>query len=83
MKDARVNCNIYLLDGNVYRQQLNISYINLYDDRCEIDFIFNKKGKYKIQIFGNGTGELTTHSILEYTANVENDAKRIIFSYSL
>ena len=79
MKNARASCNIYLLDGNVYKQQLNISYINVYDDRCEIDLIFNKKGKYKIQIYGNGTGDSTTHSILDYTVNVENDAKKELY----
>lgn len=76
MKSANASCNVYLLDGNVYRQQLNMEYINFYDDRFEIDFIFNKKGKYKIQVFGNGTGDKTTHSMLDYVVNVENDAKK-------
>ena len=43
-------CSIYLLDGNTYKQQLNLTAINFYDDRFEIDGIFNQKRKYKVQI---------------------------------
>ena len=46
-------CNIYLLKANVYQQLLNLSMINFYDDRFEVDCIFNEKGKYKIRIYGN------------------------------
>ena len=76
MKNANVKCNVYLLDGNVYRQQLNHSLTNYYDEKIEFDLIFNKKGKYKIQLYGNGTGDSTMYSILDYVINVENDAKK-------
>jgi len=75
-KDAKVSCNVYLLDGNTYRQQLNQSLVNFYKDRIEFDLIFNKKGKYKIQLFGNNNGESTMYSILDYVVNVEKDAEK-------
>ena len=69
-------CNVYLLQGNVYQQLLNLSYINFFDDKFEVNCIFNKKGKYKIQIFGNNErGQENNMQILEYIVNVESDAK--------
>ena len=69
-------CNVYLLQGNVYQQLNNLSYINFYDDKFDVHCIFNKKGKYKIQIFGNKErGQKKNMDILEYVVNVENDAK--------
>ena len=49
--------------------------INFYDDRFEIDCIFNKKGKYEVQIFGNSERGKGNQYILEYQVIVENDAK--------
>ena len=46
-------CNIYLLQNNVYQQLTNLSLINFYEDKFEVDCIFNQRGKYKIKIFGN------------------------------
>lgn len=76
MKKAGASCNVYLLQGNCYNQQLKLSYTNYYEDRFEVDCIFNKKGKYKVQLFGNDTGDKTTTSIMDYTVIVENDAKQ-------
>ena len=53
----------------------NISMINFYNDRFEIDCIFNKKGKYEVEIFGNSKRVKQTYSILNYQVIVENDAK--------
>ena len=53
----------------------NISMINFYNDRFEIDCIFNKKGKYEVEIFGNSERVNNTYSILNYQVIVENDAK--------
>ena len=76
MKKKRTNCNIYLLEGNCYNQKLNLTLINYYEDRFDIDCIFNKKGKYKVTLFGNDNiTDTKTTSIMEYTVNVENDAK--------
>ena len=75
MKSAGASCNIYLLESNCYNQLLNFTYTNYYEDRFESDCIFNKKGKYKVELFGNDTGDKTTSSILEHTVIVENDAK--------
>ena len=55
--------------------QDNINIINCFNDRFEIDCIFNKKGKYKIEIFGNSEKGKEIKYILEYEVNVENDAK--------
>ena len=68
-------CSIYLLEGNIYQQQLNLTSINFYDNRFEVDGIFNQKGKYKVQIFANNDKEMHHDMILEYNVNVENDAK--------
>ena len=67
--------DIYLLQGNVYQQVLNSTNINFYEDKFEVDCIFNKKGKYKVEIFGNNDGSNHYRQILEYSVNVENDAK--------
>ena len=69
-------CSIFLLQGNVYQQLLNLCYINFYEDRFEVDCIFNEKGKYKVRIFGNSVrGQKNNNDILEYTVNVVNSAK--------
>ena len=79
MKSAGASCCIFLLEGNCYKQQLNLSYVNYYDDRFEVDCIFNKKGKYKVQLFGNDTGDISTKGIIDYTVIVTNDAKNELF----
>ena len=78
MKNAGANASIYLLSGNCYNQQLKLNYNNYYDDRFEVDCIFNKKGKYKVQLFGNDTGDTKTFGIIDYIVKVENDAKNEI-----
>ena len=84
MENKGDSCSIYLLQGNCYNQQLNLSMLNFYKDRFEVDCIFNKKGKYKVKIFGNNDGTSHYHDILAYTVNVENDAKKSLkFPHSL
>ena len=56
-------------------QQLNLTSINCLGDRFEVDCIFNKKGRYKVQLYGNSDGGDSYSSILTYIVNVENDAK--------
>lgn len=76
MKNARANCNVYLLEGNTYMQQLNCMSMNYYNDRVEFDCIFNKRGKYKIELFGNNNNnENITHSMMDYIVQVDNDAR--------
>ena len=73
-------CHIYLLEGNCYMQQLNVNIVNFYNDRFEIDAIFNKKGKYKVEIFGNNDRGKHYLDMLEYAVNVENNAiKKLAF----
>ena len=73
-------CNIYLLEGNCYMQQLNVNIVNFYNDRFEIDALFNKKGKYKVEIFGNNDRGKHYLDMLEYAVNVENNAiKKLAF----
>ena len=45
------------------------------EDRFEVDCIFNKKGKYKVELLGNNKEENLFHNIITYIVNVENDAK--------
>ena len=66
--------NIFLLENNIYQQQLNLDKTTFLNDRIEFDFIFNKKGRYKIRLFGNNDKGPTTHSIMTYIVNVHNNA---------
>jgi len=80
MDQKGATCNIYLLEGNCYMQQLNVEIVNFYNDRFEIDAIFNKKGKYKVEIFGNNDRGKHYLDMLEYAVNVENNAiKKLAF----
>ena len=56
-------------------KQNNLCKINFYNDRLEIDCIFNKKGEYEVEIFGNNERGKETHYMLEYKVIVEKDAK--------
>ena len=77
MSSKTAMADIYLLQGNVYQQLLNSTSINFYDDRFEVDCIFNKKGKYKVTIFGNNDRSANkSNDILEYIVNVQNNAKK-------
>ena len=73
------SCNLYLLEGNTYMQQLNVTIINFYDDRLEVDTIYNKKGKYLVRIYGNKDRGKNFIDMLEYTVQVENDSKQKLF----
>ena len=79
MKNVEADANIYLLSGNCYYQQLRLNYINYYDDRFEVDCIFNKKGQYKIELYGTDNGDSKTFGIIDYIVKVENDAKKEIY----
>jgi len=72
-KDA--SCKINLFYEKHIITQSNLDMINFYDDRFEIDCIFNKKGKYEVQIFRNSERGKGNQYILEYQVIVENDAK--------
>ena len=77
------SCSIYLLEGNVYQQQLNLDKISFYQDRIEFDFIFNRKGRYKIYLFGNNDKGKITHNIMTYIVNVHNNnLNELKFPYS-
>ena len=74
--------NIYLLENNIYQQQLNLNKITFLHDRIEFDFIFNKKGKYNIELFANDDKGQITQRIMNYIVNVHNDAeKELKFPY--
>ena len=78
MKNKGLMCSISLLEGkNNSKKKLEekLSLINFYDDRIEIDCIFNKKGKYKIAFLGNKGDSIVHTSVLSYAINVEKDAK--------
>ena len=69
------NCNIYLLQGNTYYQQSNLHRIEFFRDRIEFDCLFNKKGRYKVELFANCDKGNVTHDIITYIVNVHNDSK--------
>ena len=48
-------------------------------NRFEIRVIFNKKGKYKVVIYGNNDRGKNYLFMLEYAINVENDAIKNLF----
>ena len=79
MNNIGSNCNIYLLEKNIYKQKLNCHMINYYKDRLEFKCIFNNKGKYKVILFGNNDGGQKSHNIIEYSINVNNKAKIELF----
>ena len=55
---------------------MNVEKIDFYDDRFEVNAIFNKKGKYKVEIFGNNVRNTTCHGMIEYIVEVQNDSKK-------
>ena len=74
MNQKGAMCNIYLLEENCYVKQLNVDVINFYKDRFEVNTIFNKKGKYKVVIYGNNERGKSYEGMLEYAVIVENNA---------
>ena len=76
MNTKGASCNVYYLEGNIYKQQLKTTKIDFYDDRFEIETIFNKKGKYLVQMFGNNDKGNSYYDISEYAVEVEKDNKQ-------
>ena len=74
MNQKGATCNILLFEGNSYVQQLNSNITSFYEDRFEISAIFNKKGKYKVVIYGNNERGKSYEGMLEYAVIVENNA---------
>ena len=68
-----VKCKIYRLEENNYIQQTKSYIINCYKDRFEINTIFWRKGKYKVEIYGKKVRGNYYLFMLEYAVNVEND----------
>ena len=69
------SCKINLFYESSVIKQNNLCKINFYNDRLEIDCIFNKKGEYEVEIFGNNERGKETHYMLEFKVIVEKDAK--------
>ena len=76
MKNKNASCKIYYEENNCYKQILNCDMITYFDDRFKVKCIFNKKGKYKIELFGNKDGGPKTYNILVYIVLVEKDSKK-------
>jgi len=79
IKGKGLMCSHYLLNGKMQKEE-HLSLINFYNDKIEIDCIFNKKGKYKVDFLGNKGDSLIYTSALSYVVNVFKDAK-ILLSY--
>ena len=65
---------MYKLEGNKYISQNNSYKINILEDRAEIECIFNRKGEYRIDIYGNKDGGRTTYDMIIYIVKVNKDA---------
>ncbi len=76
IKNKGVLCNVSFLLGKTYFNQPGLSFIIPCENRFEINCIFNKKGTYLINIFGNKDGGDHYRSMIEYKANVKNDSKK-------
>ena len=57
-------------------QQSNSNITNIFEDRIVISAVFNKKGKYKVEIYGNNDRGNDYTIMLEYAVNVENNATK-------
>ena len=75
IKQKNLTCNVFFLEGNCFNQQLNVNLVNCYEDKFEIDCIFNKKGKYKVEFYANDNGTNHLDGIMDYIVNVNNQAK--------
>ena len=76
VKQKKLSCNIFLFEGNWLKQQLNTELVKCCKDKFEIDCLFNKKGKYKVEFYANDDkNEAFNHSIIYYIVNTDNDAK--------
>ena len=74
ISENEASCNIFLLEGNIYQQQLNLDRIKFLEDKIEFDFIFNKKGRYKIKLFANNDKGKVTHNIMTYIVDVQKES---------
>ena len=77
IKNKGLKCSIYLLDSKNKEKVVDekLSFIHFYDNKIEIDCIFNKKGKYKVGFVSNNGDSMIYISALYYVVNVENDSK--------
>lgn len=76
MKNINASCKLYFEVNKSYKQILNCDMINFFNNRFEVKCIFNQKGKYKIELFGNKDGGPKTYNILVYIIIVEKDNKK-------
>ena len=76
MENKNASCKIYFEENNCYKQVLNCDMVNFFNDRFKVKCIFNKKGKYKIELFGNKDGGPKTFIIIVYIIIVEKNNKK-------
>ena len=76
MNTKGASCEVYYKEGNIYKSQTNTTKIDFYEDRFEIHTVFNKKGKYLVQLFGNNDKGDSYTDISQYAVEVENDSKQ-------
>ena len=76
MNTKGASCKTNYKEGSTYKSQLNTTKIDFYDDRFEIQTVFNKKGKYLVEIFGNNFRGNSYTEVSEYAVEVENDSKQ-------
>ena len=88
--ELELNCKVFYLKENVFYEQTNLKLIHNYEDRFEVDIIFNKKGTYKIVFYKTIEKEEIKRKAISFTntkiidiisfiVELENDSKKEIF----
>lgn len=83
-------CHVYYLKENCFYEQTNLILVQNYEDRFEVDIIFNKKGKYKIEfskliktkkveIGVINYDFITMKTLFFFIVELENDSKKEIY----
>ena len=69
-KNIKMLFSISLYNSSSYNNQKKYTNFNYFDNKINIDFIFNKKGKYKVEGFANSSGGNSYNGIIAYTVVV-------------
>ena len=76
MNEKKGYYRISFLKENFYYFQRNLTEANIYKDRFEAICHFNKKGRYKVELFSKFEGDNLCRCIIKYIVLVDNDYKK-------
>ena len=78
--DLAISNKLLLLEGNTYKEQPNTCIYTKSNGNVKITFAANKKGEYKLIIYGGPIGSQSIPQVLEYKIiNSKNSKKTINF----